>query len=396
MAGGRKNIGRPNPILYYAAYALAYPYYRIKYGISVDRSGLRDIKGPALVLSPHISNMDHIIMAIALFPHRPTFVLSLHFMNDPLLRRILPLMHVITKRMYCADTGAVLNIFRAVRENNIVVMFPEGRLTWYGHSLSVTDGTYDMVRKLGVDVYTVVGNGAYLSYPKWSRLRRRGKINITTEKLLCGSDIKNMSDADLREAIDKAVYHDEEKAMQGVKYRCSDMTQGIEGILWRCPSCGGIHTLKGERGHIICLKCGMDACMDEYYRIHGAPVSSVNEWYFSCVDSIDVAVPLTSKCTLCTPDEKTHAMKQAGFGCISADESGLHYSGTFLGEETSFDIPRATAKALPITVGEHFDVYYGRHLVYVYPENGLDTVRFAVYMDKLAAGDVLKKTSPVS
>lgn len=384
--GKKKRIGRPNLFIYYAACVLAAPFYKTKYNISVDRSGIKDIKGPALVLAPHISGMDHIIMALTLFPHRPTFVMSEHFLNSPLLRKILPSLHIITKKMFCADTGAVLNILRAIKEENIVVLFPEGRLTWYGHSLDVTEGTYELVKKLGVDVYTVVGNGAYLSYPKWGLFKRRGKIKVTTEKILCGNDIKNMSDEEIRFAVDNAVYHDEEQAMAGIRYRCKDTTAGLNGILWSCPSCHGVHTLLTEKGRIVCTACGMDATLDECYKIHGAPVSTVNEWFKLCVSSIDTSVPLSCKCKLEAVHPKTHNMlKDAGEGVITLDSEGLHYRGTLLGEAFEFDLPPTLVKALPITVGKHFDVYYRGRLIYVYPEDGRDTVRFAAYLDKLVS-----------
>ncbi len=380
----KKKIGRPNPFVYYLAYCLAAPYYKLKYRVSVDRSGLKDIKGPALVLCPHISNMDHIMTAIALFPHRPTYVLSEHFMMKPILRFAFGFLHIITKKMFCADGGSVMSILRAVREKNIIVLFPEGRLTWYGRSLAVTEGTYELIKKLKIDVYTITGNGAYLSYPKWSPLRRRGRVRITTEKVMSGEEIAAMSMPEVRERLDSVIRHDEEKAMDGVRYTCRDMTLGLDGILWYCPKCGGIHTLKTEKSHIICQACGLDATLDEYYRISGAPVKTVNEWYELCASTVDLDTPLESEVRIGTTDKKTgNLLPDVGRGHIKLDRDGLHYSGTFMGEELTFDFTKEQIPAFPITVGVHFDIYLHGRLIYIYPEDGRDTVRFVTYLDRL-------------
>ena len=393
MKKRKKKLGRPNPILLFLAYIILTPYYKIKYHLSIDRRALRGIKGPALILAPHISRCDHLIIAMALYPIRPTFVLSEHFMMNKKLRPILKRMHVITKKMFCSDAGTIMGILRAKNEKNVIVLFPEGRLTWYGHSLKITDGTSQLVKKLGCDVYTVTGNGAYLTFPKWSKLPRRGKINVTASKLLSGADISAMKDDEIERAISNAILHDEEKAMEGTKYSCSDMTEGLDGILYRCPECRREFTMTSGGGEIKCT-CGMTARLDEYYKFHGSRFSTVNEWYDWQQKELDTAVPLKSRARVGTPDENGFMVPDAGEGEIYLDRHRFYFSGTVRGEKTEFMIPVEKLKAFPITVAKEFDVRYGGRLYYMYPlPDTRAAVKWVSYLDKINAERSSVKTN---
>ena len=93
----KKKIGKVNPILYFFVYAALKRKYTKKYGIKFDRSIAKGIKGPAIVVATHTCDQDHILSALTLYPIRPTYVVSEHFLRDPKTARLLKLMKVITK-----------------------------------------------------------------------------------------------------------------------------------------------------------------------------------------------------------------------------------------------------------------------------------------------------------
>ena len=47
-------IKKPNPVLFFLCYALVAPVLKLKCRVSYDKSGLDGLKGPALILCPHI------------------------------------------------------------------------------------------------------------------------------------------------------------------------------------------------------------------------------------------------------------------------------------------------------------------------------------------------------
>lgn len=381
----KKTFQKPPRLLYSAAFLLMKLVYRVRYGVTVDRSGVADLKGPALVLAPHISGKDHVLVGLALYPERPTFVLSEHFMAIRPLRPILKMMHVITKKMFCADVSTIMNILRAKRAGNVIVLFPEGRLTWYGHSGAVTPGTADLVKKLGVNVYCVTSNGAYLTFPKWGKSKRRGgKIRIETSKIMEGAEAAALSVEAIEKRIADAIRHDEETAMPGVRYRCKDTTAGLTDILYRCPVCKKENTLEAGGGHIRCTSCGMDAVLDEYYKLTGCPFEGINAWYDWQASEIDVSsTVLEGKVRLGAVNEKGNMDASAGEGTIRYDREAMTVSGVLFGEPFDASVPSDKIAALPITVGVHFDVYIGGRLLYVYPEDRRDVIRYVALCDRI-------------
>ncbi len=380
-----KKFKKPFAPLYYVAYFFIRIYFGLFYGVRVDRSGIKDMKGASLILCPHLSDKDHYLVAFGLFPHRPTFVLSEHFMGFPMLRPLLKVMRVITKKMFCADVGTIMNIRRALKQGNTVVLFPEGRLTWYGHSLNVTEGTAELVKSCGVNVYTVTDSGAYLTFPKWRKKSRRGKINITTEKLFDAAEIKELSVEEIKQRIAQAILHDDETAMAGVKYRCSDMTLGLDGILYKCPKCGSEFKMKAEKNKITCLECGEIATLDSEYVLHGTRFDRINawcEWQTECLNP-ETEV-LESEVIFGTRNEKGNIDHNAGLGYARLDKSGFSIKGEIYGESIDAFYPIDTLGGFPITVGKAFDVYYKNRLIYIHPQPDTRTaIKWVTLLDRI-------------
>ena len=227
-----KKFPKPTPWIYYPASVIVRLFLRFKLKTRYDIKALKGIRGPAFIVCPHVSNIDFLLVAVALLPHRPTFVVSQHFMTHPKIRWILEKMHVIPKKMFCPDIKTILSIMRAKESGNLIVLFPEGRLTCFGHSLQVTDGTAELVKKLEIPVYMISEDGAYKTFPKWGRSGfRPGRILVRAEKLLEADAIPAMSLNEVQAMLERAILHDEDKIFPDVRYRCESPALGLDGIL---------------------------------------------------------------------------------------------------------------------------------------------------------------------
>lgn len=380
-----KKAKKPFAPLYYCAFLLVSTYYRLRWHVKTDRTALKDLKGPAIVLAPHISDKDHFLVGMELFPHRPTFVLSEHFMGYPLLRPVLKVMRVITKRMFCADVGTIMKIMRALKSGNVVVLFPEGRLTWYGHSLTVTEGTAELVKKAGADVYTVTGNGAYLTFPKWRKKPRRGKISVTADHLFTPEDIKALSVGEIRKRIDNAIFHDDEQAMEDTEYRCSDMTNGLDGILYKCPECGSEFRLRTGGNRIVCESCGESWTLDGRYILHGKHFTRINEWCMWQISQLDPQYDrLECDVRVGAVNDKGNIDHYAGTGHAALCRDMFTFSGTVFGKEISFEKTPESIGGFPITVASAFDIYHENRLLYMHPLPDLRTaVKWVTLLDRI-------------
>lgn len=387
MKDSKKIIKKPNGFIYFIAYHLIKPFLRLKCKAFYDRSGLEGLSGPALVLCPHISNMDFLLVAVALYPVRPTFVVSEHFLARPKLRRILTKMHVIPKKMFCPDIKTIMNILRARDSGNVVVLFPEGRLPAMGHSLQITDGTAELVKKMGVDVYTVTENGAYKTLPKWGKSGfRPGRIEVTTSKLFGADAIGSMTTSEIEAAIEKALLHDEDSLFEDVYYKCKSPALGLDGILYKCPVCKGEFTMNSGEHNIACSACGFESELDNCYRLHGGPFEKINDWYFWQQSEIDVTRPLESQTVLAAADEDGNLDRDAGFGVVRMDRETISYEGTCFGQPFSFSEKVSDIKALPVSVGDHFDIYHKKKMYnFRLMPDPRAVMKWSMYMDKLTA-----------
>ncbi len=382
----KNKIGKANRFLYAIVYAVLKRKYTKKYGITYDKSIVKDIKGPAIVVATHTCDVDHILSALTLYPIRPTYIVSEHFMHNPSTARLLKLMHVITKKMFTPDASTILNIMRAKKENAVIVIFPEGRLSCYGHTLPIADGTAELIKKLGVDLYAWKGEGAYLSFPKWRDKGdvRCGKIHASVTKLLTSDEVKAKDVAEIKDITAKAILHDDELAMEGVEYTCEDIARGVDKILFKCPVCMQEGTITEEGGHIKCV-CGLDATLDSCYRLHNAPFTRINEWFEWQQKSIDTDTEtLFSHARLGACKEDGFMDTEAGEADVYLDKNVFKLSGTLHGEKIEFSVPTDKIGAFPITPADHFDIYHNGELIYVYPLPDLkSTVKWVCYLDKL-------------
>jgi len=382
----KKSIGKPNKLLYAIVYAIFKRKYVKKYGISFDNDIAKSIKGPAIVLATHTSDMDHILSGLTLYPVRPTYIVSEHFTRNPSTAKLLKLMHVITKKMFTPDVFTIINIMRAKKENAVIVIFPEGRLSCYGHTLPIADGTAELIKKLGVNLYVWKAEGAYLSFPKWRDKGddRIGKINASVKLLLSADEVAAKDISEIKEISENAIRHDDELAMQGTEYISDSICRGVDKILYKCPRCLSEGKITAEGNHIRC-ECGLDATLDSFYRLHDAPFNRINEWFDWQQESIDTETEkLSSKARLGCCGEDGFMDPYAGEGEIYLDKNIFKLSGTLHGEAVEFSVKPEKIGAFPISPGDHFDIYHNGRLIYVYPEPDLRaTVKWVCYLDRL-------------
>ncbi|MCI7619647.1 MAG: 1-acyl-sn-glycerol-3-phosphate acyltransferase [Firmicutes bacterium] len=381
----KKVIKKPNPFLYYLASLIIAPYLKFMLHTTYDRSGIRDIETPSIVVCPHVSNIDFLLVAVALFPHRPTFVVSQHFMAKPKIRRILEIMHVIPKKMFCPDVKTILNIMRAKESGNIIVIFPEGRLSCFGHSLQVTDGTAELIKKLGISVYTICENGAYKTLPKWGKAGARpGRIEVTSAKLIDSADLADMTIDEINAVLDQAILHDEDAILTDVTYKCKAPALGLDGILYKCPECISEFETVSDDHSITCRRCGFSARLDEKYRLSGGPFERINDWFFWQESLIDLDTPLETDCLVGTTDSDGYMDMKAGQGHITMDRENIHFTGTCYGQPLEFTESTSIIKGFPASVGNHIDIYHKKQLYYIKPQpDSRVTIKWVSYLDKL-------------
>lgn len=386
MPSGKNNSkkqGRPTPIIYHIYLYISALIFKLK-GIhmTIDRSGIKGIEGPALILAPHISLKDHIIVGLTLLPHRPTFVLSEHFMFSPGIGEIIRMFgHTVTKKMFCPDTGTIRGVLRAKNEGNIIVLFPEGRLNGVAHSQKVTKGTPELVKKLGIPVYTIAGNGSALVFPKWGKKYRKGDIKVETARLFTAEEVTSLSVAELSERIDAAIWHDDEQAMAGHRYKTSKTAEGLDSILYKCPSCGEEFHLKASGNEIHCEACGFRTTLSDDYRFDNDIVHTVNEWYYLQRSQLEPGIVMEDDIKIGAVNKHGHMNLEAGESHLRVDRENLDLVGTVYGEPVELHKKTPNIGGAPYTPMGWFNLYYNKRLFYLIPPDKRRIVKYVNIID---------------
>lgn len=378
-------IEKPNAFLYTLFYLIIAPFLKFRCNTRYDKSGLKDLQGPALVLCPHTSNIDFLLVACTLFPIRPTFVVSEHFMAKPKIRWILNKMHVISKKMFCPDIKTIMNIIRAKDSGNVIVLFPEGRLPAHGHSVQVTEGTADLIKKLGINVYILTENGAYKALPKWGKCGiRKGKMLVTTSKLYDASEIAELTVPQIQKDLDMAILHDEDKIFEDIEFKCDKPALGLDGVLYKCPECKSEFTMTSD-DHFIKCSCGFSSELDCKYNLKGGPFKKINDWYFWQEEEINLDEPLESETILAVPDPETgYLNRNAGYGIIRMDRENIYFKGKCFDEDLEFTEKTEVIKALPLSVGDHFDLYHKKQMYnFILQPDPRAVIKWSMYLDKV-------------
>ena len=393
----KKKYVRANRFVYWFFISVvARLFLKLKLHTEYDRSGFSDLMkngGPALVVSSHISNLDFLFSGVALYPNIVTFVGSYHFTANKFTNFFIKASHAITKKMFCADVSTIINIIRAKDAGQIIVIYPEGRLTCSGHSVQVTEGTAELAKKLGTDVYWLTQDGAYKSVPKWGGLKfRPGKVVVRGGKLFDKEELKNMSVEDIKAGIEKAILHDEDKLLTDVRYRSKAPAEGLDGILYKCPVCGAEFMTKTSGDRLWCEGCGAEWKLDEKYVLHGPVFDHINPWYDWQEDQIDTSQVIESEVRAGTPGEDGLMDPNAGHGRLTVDRESIHFVGEVFGEPLEFTEKTSVICAFPASIADHVSMYSGRVLYYFYPDdNKKKVIRWVQYLDKVTKERNMKK-----
>lgn len=385
----KKKYVRANRFVYWFFISIvARLFLKLKLRTEFDRSGIKELMekgGPALVVSSHISNLDFLFAGVELYPHVVTFVGSHHFTTNKITNFFIKISHAIPKKMFCADVSTIISIMRAKDAGQIIVIYPEGRLTCSGHSVQVTEGTAELAKKLGVDVYWLTQDGAYKSVPKWGGLKfRPGKVVVRGGKLFDKEELKDLTIDEIKAGLEKAIYHDEDKLLTDVSYRSKAPAEGLDGILYKCPVCEAEFHTESSGDTLKCGNCGSEWKLDEKYVLHGPVFDHINAWYDWQEEMIDLDDTIDSEVAVSTPEEDGLMVKDAGSGRLRVNRETIEFEGTVFGKPLSFTEKTSITSAFPASVGDHVSMYSKRVLYYFSPKpDKRATVKWVQYLDKV-------------
>ena len=239
------------------------------------------VEGPCLILSNHVTDFDPILVGLS-FPEHMYYVAGENVMRMGFLSRLVSRYASVIQRVKgTTDAEAALQILRTLRKGRNVCMFAEGNRTFTGETLPVVPATAKLVKLSRSTLVTYRLQGGYLSTPRWSTHRRKGRMTGAPVGVYPPEELKKMSEAEIADLLRWDLYENayETQAKAPVAFRGKALAETLETALYLCPQCHRIDTLHSRGDRFFC-DCGLSMTLDEYGFFQGKdlPFQTPLDW----------------------------------------------------------------------------------------------------------------------
>lgn len=244
-------------------------YLKLRFGLKTEGfEALEGIDGPALVFANHVHTLDPFFIS-ARFPNHIRWVAGAYLfkMKVPsfLLRHWV---QAIPKAQGKSDIETIRDISSALKGGGIVGLFPEGTRTWDGKMMDITNATAKLVRLFKVPTVFINIEGGFSKKPRWSHTERKGKVYLKVKRVLYPDEIKASNITDLIKIVSENLTFDNtlwQKENHIEYYDEKKQADGIERLLYACPSCGSFETMQSNRDRVSCSSCKKEYKVNGYF-----------------------------------------------------------------------------------------------------------------------------------
>ena len=209
-----------------------------------------------LVLANHQTGFDQFFPSFAFRQHLYYVASEDIFSMGWLSRLIQWIAAPIPIKKQVTDIKAVMNCMRVAREGSSIAIFPEGNRTFSGETAYMNPAIAGLARKLGMPIAFFKIEGGYGVQPRWSDVRRKGKMRAYVSKVLEPEEYKSMTNDELYQRICKELYQNEANGDQ--TYFHNKSAEYVERVLYVCPHCGITH-FESSGDTFRCVTCGRQA-----------------------------------------------------------------------------------------------------------------------------------------
>lgn len=236
-----------------------------KYCFRYSYQKIPKIKGPVLLLGNHNTDLDPLLLGIAA-KRSVAFVATenvvrMGFLGRLILRYCNPILQI--KGMQ--GTATVRSILSRTKNGESVAFFPEGNRSFNGITCPIPPATGKLAKACGATLVTYRFVGGYFSQPRWGKGLRKGKVTGQVGGVYTPDMLASMTNEEVNEVIARDLYVDayEQQKIKPVAFIGKRPAECLESMLFMCPECGGIGTLKSEGDTVSCA-CGYTAKYTEY------------------------------------------------------------------------------------------------------------------------------------
>ncbi|MBR5520083.1 MAG: 1-acyl-sn-glycerol-3-phosphate acyltransferase [Clostridia bacterium] len=231
-----------------------------------------------LVLANHVTDWDPLFVGAG-FRRQMDFVASEHISRWKNAYRFLRFVFApILRKKGTVASATVMEVMRKLRSGQNVCIFAEGARTWDGVTAPIAASTAKLVQsaRCGLVTYRIVGG--YFVSPNWSEKNlRRGPIRGEIVGVYTAEELAAMSQAEVLALIECDLHEDAyaRQMAEPKRYRCARSAEQLENLLFLCPKCGAVESVRSQGDAVSCAVCGLRFTLDEFGMLHDVPFATV-------------------------------------------------------------------------------------------------------------------------
>ncbi|MBO7311159.1 MAG: 1-acyl-sn-glycerol-3-phosphate acyltransferase, partial [Clostridia bacterium] len=290
-----------------------------------------------LILMNHSSFIDLEIASSVLYPRPFNIVATLDAFigKEWLMRQI----GCISTRKFVFDIGLVRDISHCIKKlGTSVLMYPEAGYSFDGTATTLPESLAKFVKMLGAPLVMLETFGAYQRQPLYNELRRRNiDVSAQLRYVLSSEEIKEKTDAEIAEIIEREFSFDNFKWQQQNKIKIDekDRAVGLERLLYKCPNCNAEGKTVSFGADVRCDECGKTWRLDEYgfMRANDGNIEfeHIPDWYSWERECVNAELD-AEKYGFCVPVDiymivNTKGVYRVGEGELTHSTEGFHLVG---------------------------------------------------------------------
>ena len=241
------------------------------------------VTGPYLLLCNHVTDWDPILAGCS-FPTQMYYVASEHLLRKkvvgPLVRWA---QDPIPRQKSGSAAGTVMAILRHLKKGECVAFFPEGNRTWDGVTGDMLPTVGKLARTAGVKLVTYRLEGGYFTSPRWAGAAiRRGRMRGHVVNVYSPEALRAMTPDEINRHIREDLHEDAYARQRSdpIRYRSRRGAEHMERLLFLCPRCGMLHSLRSKGDIVRCWKCGFEIrwLPTGFLAGEGLPFDNLRDW----------------------------------------------------------------------------------------------------------------------
>ena len=239
-------------------------------------------KRPYMILCNHACDLDP-LMVINSVPGVVHALASDHLFKSPVFGKfvahIAGPIPIVRAQM---DLKSIKEAMQVRKDGGSLLIFPEANCCFSSKTSYIAPAIAKLVKQFKMPLALFNVKGSYLTKPRWSNSWRRGKTTCELVRIIEPEQLAAMSIDEIYNAICEALSFNEMEYQREkhVSFKGHDLLDGAERMLFQCPKCGRLMSMKSQGDSISCTECGYSVTMNSEGFLEGEGVifDSFDKW----------------------------------------------------------------------------------------------------------------------